>query len=608
MSYPPSSQGESNTGLITEIKNGDLTKVNQYLDHPTYPANPNARDVDNKTALMVSASNIHTTQPDITQTLIDHGANTELTESTYGRYALHYSILTPNADVAQKLVDNGADVNVSDLNAVTVLMYCAIFGVATICEILLDKSPLVDVVDNVDNMTALMFSAKHNSSTVAELIIDAGADTEKKGNYDFTAWLWAGYYNSQSFIETVSTLVDTLAKGEVRWLNTDDILEDTEWNILWIATYLERLNALNGLATIKFNLNMRDDDHPLVEPVLIFATRKQKLNSITNLLNNGANPKAKNDTGETALHAAIETENMTLINTIITHPSVDPDTKDLNNKTVLMAASKKGLNTIVSFLISQGASLRAKDIGGATALMHAASQGHTDVLTTLLNADPTLLEIRDYADNTPLLYAADLGGKGNKDSTHFLINYGANVNASNNQYQTALMWAAKRNYVDTISLLVGKGADISIQDTAGWDALKWANEWGNDEAEALLRTFVNPNPEISISNEAFEYTSGDSSYTFPDLMLGQESEEITITITNMGTAILSIESIDIDNGAYVLNTTNTISNLSPNVNTTFTIQFVPESAGAFVGHCTIANNDPDESKFEFTLTGFCTEE
>jgi ankyrin repeat protein len=604
MAYtPPASQEESDAGLIAEIKLGSLTDVNLYLNDGTWPANPDARDTDNKTALMVSASNTHSSQPDITQALITKGADTELTESTYGRYALHWTAITPNAAVAQKLIDNSATLNPKDDSDLTPLMQCAILDSTSTGQILVDEGANVDLYDNAtNNKTAFMHAAENDSDGMATILIGGSVSTEALGNYDFTAFLWAAYHDSQNFIETVGSYVNTLAVGEAMWIDTDNIVDGTEWNALWIAIYQESTNAIAGLSNINFNLDMRDEDHLLYETALMFACRNLKSNSVSELLTAGANLKNKDEVGRTAVHIAFETEDTDTINAVIYHPDLDPDTKDLNNVTILMVAADYGLNSVVSYLISQGASVLAKDASGQTALMYAAKKGHTDVLGTLLTGGAAI-EARDYSDNTALNHAANLNSGGSKTATEYLINQGANVNASNNQYQTALMWAAKRDYTDTITLIMNNSGDATLQDIKGWTALKWAIEWGNSAAETLLKTYINPDPEISIKQGTLEYISGESGYNFDEIVIGQQSEVIEFTIENVGTANLDIDDITIESNLFVLNTTGTATIVAPNESTSFTVKFVPEEVGTVVSPCVIESNDADEDEFSFNVIG-----
>lgn len=599
----PLSQQESDDGLIAEIKLGSLTDVNLYLNDITYPANPNARDTDNKTALMVSASNVHASQPDIVQAIIDKGGNVELTENVYGRRALHWAAITPNSAVAQKLIDNSAILDPKDDFDLTPLMQSAILNSTSTGLVLITEGADLDLKDNAtNNKTAFMHAAENNSDTMGLALISGGADVEAFGNYNFTGFLWAVYHDSKDFIEAVGDSVDTLVVGEARWLDTDNIVEGTEWNALWIAIYEENIDAITGLDNIGFNLNMRDDSHPLYETALMFACRNLKSSSVTALLSSGAKLTNKDEVGRTAVHIAFETEDTDTINAVIYHPDLDPDTKDLNNVTVLMVASDYGLNNAVSHLISQGASVLSKDASGLTALMYAARKGHTLVLSTLLTGG-AVIEARDFSDNTALNHAANVNIGGSKEATEYLINQGANVNASNNQYQTALMWAAKRDYTDTITLIMNNGGDATAQDIKGWTPLKWATEWGNVAAEALLKTYVNPNPEIVVKQGTLEYKNEESGYNFDEIAIGQQSGVVEFTIENVGTANLDINDISIESDLFVLDTTGTVTIVAPNNHTSFSVKFVPEEVGTVVSPCVILSNDVDENEFSFNVIG-----
>lgn len=68
------------------------------------------------------------------------------------------------------------------------------------------------------------------------------------------------------------------------------------------------------------------------------------------------------------------------------------------------------------------------------------------------------------------------------------------INTKNDEGKTALMHASKAGNIDTIRLLVEKGADINLPDKNGFTALYYAVEGGNAEAvRFLLENGANPN-------------------------------------------------------------------------------------------------------------------
>lgn len=70
-----------------------------------------------------------------------------------------------------------------------------------------------------------------------------------------------------------------------------------------------------------------------------------------------------------------------------------------------------------------------------------------------------------------------------------LIHLGADVNEFSSN-KTPLMYAARYNRVEMIKLLVANGADLSIKDQYGNDALKYAELSDAKEAAALIKELL----------------------------------------------------------------------------------------------------------------------
>lgn len=75
-----------------------------------------------------------------------------------------------------------------------------------------------------------------------------------------------------------------------------------------------------------------------------------------------------------------------------------------------------------------------------------------------------------YRIGTPLCVAIS---KGDIASVRKFIEYGANVNEKSNG-MTPLMVAARYNNVEIIKLLIDNGADVTLENENGFDALKFA--------------------------------------------------------------------------------------------------------------------------------------
>lgn len=127
---------------------------------------------------------------------------------------------------------------------------------------------------------------------------------------------------------------------------------------------------------------------------------------------------------------------------------------DEAGETALMHAAHAGHVDAVKALIAAGADVKAKSPQGWTALARAAyngdtERGYVEVIEVLHDAGAAVDE-PIFFGITPLMLAA---GGGDASVVEWLINHGADVQATNEGGRTARMMADDKFYVDVINLL-----------------------------------------------------------------------------------------------------------------------------------------------------------
>ena len=98
--------------------------------------------------------------------------------------------------------------------------------------------------------------------------------------------------------------------------------------------------------------------------------------------------------------------------------------------------------------------------------------------------------------------------------------------------------------------------------------------------------------------------NGVSTNDFGSVAVGT-STSLTFTITNIGTANLTVSNITIDgaNSAMFSVTANPAASVIPGGSTTFTVRFAPVSTGVKTAALHILNNDINNNPFNIALTG-----
>jgi ankyrin repeat protein len=261
------------------------------------------------------------------------------------------------------------------------------------------------------------------------------------------------------------------------------------------------------------------------------------------LLNRGADPEMKNNTGLTALDAAKQKGHSEVMQILKEHDGLGKklieavqagslekvksildrgatvDTANSDGAPMIVTAARSGNTELVQLLLDRGAGPNAKDSSGDTALMVACSDCRLDMIKPLLTARANGV-VKNNLGYSPVKIAWDLkiDGKeacvaafdylkaylsendpgyrlilaaesGNTKFVRELIDQGAEVDTENELEQTALIAASREGRTDAAKLLLQKGAD-----TAG--ALVCAVDGGHAEiAKLLLNSGAEMQPE-----------------------------------------------------------------------------------------------------------------
>ncbi|XP_006823610.1 transient receptor potential cation channel subfamily A member 1-like [Saccoglossus kowalevskii] len=217
-----------------------------------------------------------------------------------------------------------------------------------------------------------------------------------------------------------------------------------------------------ALKDTEINTRGNDGYRPLHAAIL-------KKNNVVNieLLDNGADINAENDTNTTPFLLATEKADISTMRMLIAYKPaqrasktkhkvykgrtlVNVNHKDLTKRTALMFAASQGNVQKISLLIRYGALLSAIDCQGQTILHKAVGNLKTLELLLRYGEIKKLLEKKDKYGNTALHYAA---GKF-IDNVELLIKHGAKPNVRNKKGKTPLHFAVRNRRLDIVNLLL----------------------------------------------------------------------------------------------------------------------------------------------------------
>jgi ankyrin repeat protein len=184
----------------------------------------------------------------------------------------------------------------------------------------------------------------------------------------------------------------------------------------------------------------------------------------------------------------------------------NPNAKDKNGRTPLMEASSGGYTDTVRVLLEKGADVNATDMVGWSALFWAAFSRRTETLRTLV-AKGADVNLKDNEGRTALIWAAS---SGYTDTVRALLEKGASVNAKDSHGWTALMNAADLGQKETVRALLERGADVRVRGNDGSTAQSLAEKYKYSDIVALLKHATREPADKGPSDANASKPAGDS--------------------------------------------------------------------------------------------------
>jgi len=368
-------------------------------------ANPNAAQTSGLTPLMIAA---RTGSVPLVRMLLAHGANVNALTASTGATALMWAVAAPHREVVRLLIEAGADVHVSSHKGFTPLLFAARNGDIEMARILLAAGARVNDTGS-DGTHPLPLAIIHQHDAFAMFLLEQGADPNgamagvsalhaAAGNV--TTWL-AGWYRTHGRGRAIEgggsigergldpdrrlNLVKALlARGadpnaristsavvlgylgtprrgvfEQNAVGTGDVRGATP---LWVAAF-----SANGGGLFGENATYVIDSSAAV---------------LRTLLEVGADHRMTTDDGTTPLMAAAGIGHRSYqprrprgprspsaeeaVKTLV-EAGADVNATNEGEFTALHAATLRGWNEVVQYLVEHGANLNARDYRGRTA-------------------------------------------------------------------------------------------------------------------------------------------------------------------------------------------------------------------------------------------------
>lgn len=400
-------------------------------------ADVNAAQIDGTTALHWTA---YHDDPAMAALLVRSGANVNAV-NRYGVPPLSLACATGSAEVVKVLLAGGADANATLKGGETVLMVAARSGNLEAVKALLARGARHDARER-RGQTALMWAAAEGHADVVRALIDAGADVSATLDSGFTPFFFAV---REGHIAVVRALRDA---------GVD------------VNAPLHRPASVPGSPV----------NTPPYKPAargtspLLLAVQNGHFELAIALVEMGVDPTDRR-TGFTPLHTITWVRK--------------PDSSDGSEPAPIGSGRLTSLQ-FVREIVKRGADVNLRlprgtlkvpntssriDAEGATPFLFAADRSDTALMRLLLElgADPLL---PNFTRTTPLMAAAGLGttepleeaGEEGEAlaAVRMLLDLGADINAVDDNGDTAMHGAAYGNYPLIVQLLADRGANPHV--------------------------------------------------------------------------------------------------------------------------------------------------
>jgi len=357
------------------------------------------------------------------------------------------------------LLANAGDINQELLEA-------ARKGDATAVKALLTKGADANTRDNEVDGSALIWATAGRHRDVVGVLLKAGADVNAKDKDGVTALMLAA---QRGETEIVKMLV--AEDADVNAKNKDGV------SALMLAAQRDNREIVEMLVAEDADVNAKRNDGMTA---LLLAVGNFHTDTVKVLLRRGADPNVRlPPEGWTALMSAANLGRADIAEALLAH-AVDVNAKNNDGMTALMLAAETGHTDILTLLLANGADLNIKHSNGMTALMWATARVQVEAARMLREAGA----VWGSAEDTELIEAAT---NGEAEKVQALLKAGADPNAIDGYYISALMRAAGEGHTGAVKALLDGGANVNMTSLwLGQTALMAAADGGHAEVVKTL--------------------------------------------------------------------------------------------------------------------------
>lgn len=417
-----------------------------------------------------------------------------------------------SVDKVCDLITDGADVREQDATlGFQAIHLAAEAGHLSVVEVLVDRNANAAAV-SLEGWSPLGLAASHGRADVVRYLQERGVSD------DITPVACESDVPQIGITGAIKALQVAAEKGH---LSVVELLAGIG------GSALPQACAHGHHAVASYLLEHGEDPNAGSQKPLEMAASRGHASIVTLLLEAGADADARDETGQSAAHLAVQSGHSDAVKALTENGAAERwsmDSGDFQGCTVMHLAAQLGHTAIIEQLVKSGASMavRVKFAVPSQPLHWATREGHVAAVAKLLELGA---EVAAMDSNTPLVdqprilirKGADIGDRsrlagilgrskiraeaagdakvsplhvaastGHLEVAAVLEQWGAPVDLKDDCGGTALHWAVANGHMELTSHLLQHGADVEATDDAGSQPLHDATWSGNSEVASLL--------------------------------------------------------------------------------------------------------------------------
>ncbi len=399
--------------------------------------------------------------------LLNLGADIDY-QDKYGNTPMIESGVCDHIEAARLLISKGVCLEIHNKEGDNVLLIVVQKGNLEIAKELLVAGANINS-SNSCGCTPLMIASKSNDSSMVQLLLDHNADVRKLDDQGRDAL----YYALNKGNGEVAGIL--IATGKVV-----------------LPSYDKRGQEVLEKIAVRLRKTQETEKHDKAEVVNVFegwtplmiSAWRGEVDIVRLLLSQGDDVNVSDRDGHTALSRASWKGYLDIVGLLLLAGAEVVIDNDAADTLPIVLAAKYGHDEVVLKLVKRFVAKNGPINLLDETFYTASGQWYEEIAETIVDAGVDF-KIEDDGQLSSLLLLRAVSKRKGKLVVVFL-EYGADINTTNEAGKTALMLAAESGYRDIVTYLIKMEAGLNLQDEQGNTALFLAAHAGNPEIVSLL--------------------------------------------------------------------------------------------------------------------------